>query len=82
MIKGIGGGAGLLDSTNICYDAWFRKEKEMMKILETPEEKRARRLKKKEDKERRVRAEMGWDEDMEVRDVALRDHPSLPYIYQ
>ena len=32
-----------------------------MKALETPEEKRARRLKKKQEKERRCREKMGWD---------------------
>lgn len=32
-----------------------------MKALETPEEKRARRLKKKVDKERRQKEKMGWD---------------------
>ena len=37
-----------------------------MKALETPEEKRARRLKKKEEKEKRKRAEMGWDQEMMV----------------
>lgn len=37
-----------------------------MKALETPEEKRARRIQKKEDKERRKRAKMGWDEEMMV----------------
>ena len=34
--------------------------------METPEEKRSRRLKKKEEKERRLRAKMGWDDDMMV----------------
>ena len=32
-----------------------------MKALETPEEKRARRVKKKVEKERRRREKMGWD---------------------
>lgn len=50
---------------------YCRREKEMRKILETPEEKRARRLKKKEDKERKLRAEMGWDQDMMVRGCGL-----------
>ncbi|XP_048736311.1 splicing factor Cactin-like [Ostrea edulis] len=40
-----------------------KKEKEMMKTLETPEEKRARRLAKKEAKERRRKEKMGWDKD-------------------
>lgn len=38
-----------------------------MKALETPEEKRARRIKKKEEKDKRKRAEMGWDQEMMVR---------------
>ena len=37
-----------------------------MKALETPEEKRARRLQKKEDKERKLRSKMGWDQEMMV----------------
>ena len=37
-----------------------------MKAIETPEEKRARRLKKKEEKERRLRSKMGWDQEMMV----------------
>lgn len=35
----------------------------MIKILETPEEKRARRLAKKEAKERWRRERMGWDKE-------------------
>lgn len=35
----------------------------MLKALETPEEKRARRLAKKEAKDRRKRKEMGWDDE-------------------
>lgn len=34
-----------------------------MKALETPEEKRARRLAKKEAKERKKREKMGWSEE-------------------
>eukprot|EP00795_Rhopilema_esculentum_P006206 gene6206-11611_t len=37
--------------------------KELLKAVETPEEKRARRLAKKEAKERKRKAEMGWDEE-------------------
>ncbi|XP_015282217.1 PREDICTED: cactin isoform X2 [Gekko japonicus] len=40
-----------------------KKQKEMMKALETPEEKRARRLAKKEAKERKKREKMGWGEE-------------------
>nr|XP_023653732.1 cactin [Paramormyrops kingsleyae] len=40
-----------------------KKKKEMMKALETPEEKRARRLAKKEAKERKKREKMGWSEE-------------------
>ncbi|BFZ01693.1 hypothetical protein BsWGS_04732 [Bradybaena similaris] len=40
-----------------------KKEKELMKALETPEEKRARRLAKKEAKERKRKEQMGWDKD-------------------
>ncbi|XP_036411730.1 cactin [Colossoma macropomum] len=39
------------------------KQKELMKALETPEEKRARRLAKKEAKERKKREKMGWSEE-------------------
>ena len=38
-----------------------RKQKEIMKALETPEEKLARRVKKKQEKERGRREKMGWD---------------------
>ncbi|KAG2464253.1 CATIN protein, partial [Polypterus senegalus] len=41
----------------------LHKQKEMMKALEAPEEKRARRLAKKEAKERRKRKKMGWSEE-------------------
>ncbi|XP_054837588.1 splicing factor Cactin [Eublepharis macularius] len=40
-----------------------RKQRELMKALETPEEKRARRLAKKEAKERKKREKMGWGEE-------------------
>ncbi len=40
-----------------------RKQKEIMKATETPEEKRLRRLKKKEAKELKRKALMGWDND-------------------
>nr|XP_020649868.1 cactin [Pogona vitticeps] len=40
-----------------------KKQKELMKVLETPEEKRARRLAKKEAKERKKREKMGWGEE-------------------
>lgn len=40
-----------------------KKEKELLKQMETPEEKRARRLAKKEAKERRRKEKMGWDKD-------------------
>ncbi|TFK00209.1 ADP-ribosylation factor 6-like [Platysternon megacephalum] len=40
-----------------------KKQAEMMKALETPEEKRARRLAKKEAKERKKREKMGWGEE-------------------
>ena len=46
--------------------AWFpscRKQKEIMKLLETPEEKRQRRLAKKESKAMKKREKEGWDED-------------------
>ncbi|XP_048019732.1 cactin isoform X2 [Megalobrama amblycephala] len=41
----------------------MKKKREMMKALETPEEKRARRLAKKEAKERKKREKMGWSEE-------------------
>lgn len=40
-----------------------KKEKELMKANETPEEKRIRRLLKKEGKERKRKQRMGWDKD-------------------
>lgn len=40
-----------------------KHQKELMKAAETPEEKRLRRLKKKEIKERRRKERMGWDND-------------------
>lgn len=40
-----------------------------MKTLETPEEKRARRLAKKEAKERRRKEKMGWDKDYLVNNI-------------
>ena len=43
-----------------------RKEKEIRKALETPEEKRARRLAKKEAKERKRRQKLGWDSEQLV----------------
>ncbi|XP_050002608.1 cactin-like [Alexandromys fortis] len=40
-----------------------RQQKELLKAFETPEEKRARRLAKKEAKENKKRERMGWGED-------------------
>lgn len=40
-----------------------RKQKELLKATETPEEKRLRRLLKKEAKERKRKELMGWDND-------------------
>ncbi|XP_075759409.1 splicing factor Cactin [Pelodiscus sinensis] len=40
-----------------------KKQAELLKALETPEEKRARRLAKKEAKERKKREKMGWGEE-------------------
>ncbi|XP_008431852.1 cactin-like [Poecilia reticulata] len=40
-----------------------KKQKELMKALETPEEKRGRRLAKKEAKEKKRREKMGWSEE-------------------
>ena len=40
-----------------------KNKKEMLKALETPEEKRARRLAKKETKEKKRREKMGWSEE-------------------
>ncbi|XP_029308685.1 LOW QUALITY PROTEIN: splicing factor Cactin [Cottoperca gobio] len=40
-----------------------KNQREMMKALETPEEKRARRLSKKEAKEKKRREKMGWSEE-------------------
>lgn len=40
-----------------------RKRKEILKATETPEEKRARRVAKKEAKERKRKEQMGWDQE-------------------
>jgi hypothetical protein len=40
-----------------------RRQKELLKATETPEEKRIRRLQKKEAKERKRKERMGWDND-------------------
>ena len=40
-----------------------KKQKELMKALETPEQKRLRRLAKKEAKERKRKQQMGWDDE-------------------
>lgn len=40
-----------------------RRREELLKAFETPEEKRARRLAKKEAKERKKREKMGWGEE-------------------
>ncbi|MEQ2313859.1 hypothetical protein AMECASPLE_006177 [Ameca splendens] len=40
-----------------------KKQKDLLKALETPEEKRARRLAKKEAKEKKRREKMGWSEE-------------------
>ena len=43
-----------------------RKQKELLKALETPEEKRARRLAKIEAKKRKEKEKMGWDQEYMV----------------
>lgn len=40
-----------------------KQQEELLKAFETPEEKRARRLAKKEAKERKKREKMGWGEE-------------------
>lgn len=52
-----------------------------MKALETPEEKRSRRIKKKEEKEKRKRAEMGWDQEMMVSKVTWRHNDIITTSY-
>lgn len=42
-----------------------KKQKEALKALETPEEKRARRLREKQAKEVRRRQKMGWDNELQ-----------------
>lgn len=42
-----------------------KKQKEALKALETPEEKRARRLREKQAKEIRRREKMGWDNELQ-----------------
>ncbi|XP_073450805.1 splicing factor Cactin [Aquarana catesbeiana] len=57
--KGISfGGLTLQECLNLKDEN--KKKKELMKAMETPEEKRARRLAKKEAKERKKRENMGW----------------------
>jgi len=51
------------DDKALRYKEEQRKMKTLLKSVETPEEKRARRLAKKEAKERKRKAEMGWDEE-------------------
>jgi len=46
----------------------------MMKAYETPEEKRARRLAKKELKERKRKSEMGWDKETLVSFLVQRNY--------
>ncbi|NXO46473.1 CATIN protein, partial [Locustella ochotensis] len=50
-----------------------KKQAALLKALETPEEKRARRLAKKEAKERKKREKMGWGE--EYMDYTNTDNP-------
>ena len=45
----------------------YRKEKELLKATETLEEKRLRRLNKKQVKDRKRKEDMGWDKEMMVR---------------
>ncbi|XP_018425976.1 PREDICTED: cactin [Nanorana parkeri] len=52
------GGLALQECLNLKEEN--KKKKEIMKAIETPEEKRARRLAKKEAKERKKRENMGW----------------------
>ena len=40
-----------------------KRQKDILKALETPEEKRLRRLAKKEAKDRKRKLQMGWDEE-------------------
>ena len=54
----------------------FRKQKEWMKALETPKEKRQRRLAKKEAKERKQREREGWD-----KDYLVSENSYLNYYY-
>ncbi|UYV73512.1 CACTIN [Cordylochernes scorpioides] len=44
----------------------LKRQKDLMKQMETPEQKRLRRLAKKEAKERKKKEEMGWDEEYMV----------------
>ena len=60
----------------ICM-TFSRKEKEIRKALETPEEKRARRLAKKEAKERKRRQNLGWDSEQLVDNDPCHDNPQF-----
>ena len=62
----------LTNTSGLIIDQWTgllftcRKQKELLKALETPEEKRARRLAKIEAKKRKQKEKMGWDQEYMV----------------
>ena len=53
----------MLSPSSLCTNCMCRRQKEMLKALETPEQKRARRMAKKQEKLRRQRQKEGWNED-------------------
>lgn len=55
--------AGLTLQERVQLKEEKKAKTEMMKAIETPEEKRGRRLAKKEAKERKKREKMGWGEE-------------------
>lgn len=55
-----------LESKRIQEAVEKKKQKEAMKAMETPEEKRARRLREKQAKEHRRREKMGWDNEYQT----------------
>ena len=64
-----------------CATSLARKQKEIQKALETPEEKRARRLAKKEAKERKRRQKLGWDSEQLVDSTTTTNIIYISYMH-
>ena len=65
----------------LCATSLARKQKEIQKALETPEEKRARRLAKKEAKERKRRQKLGWDSEQLVDSTTTTNIIYISYMH-